>query len=213
MPPQIMKADPMNAQGYRTQRAELPEDLWQPLYDRVNYPAAGATTLSFFSAPKGTSATLITAGAAAARTKTQRDTNLENQNVVPTKMFKFVGISIAFLHLAAGTLANSADRDSIRNNGYLSFRIVDKDILFLPLVAIPELNPIIATSTTATDSTINSIAGGGGNNVPMYKFPIPITLNPYENFSVNLIFDGGTTTITNTLDIALLLQGFMRRPT
>lgn len=29
MPPLVK--DPMNAQGYRTQRAELPEDLWQPL--------------------------------------------------------------------------------------------------------------------------------------------------------------------------------------
>ena len=212
MPPIVMK-DPMNAQGYRTQRAELPEDLWQPLYDRVNYPAAGATTLSFFSAPKGTSATLITAGSAAARTKSQRDTNLENQNVVPTKMFKFVGISMAFIHLAANTITNAADRDQIRNNGYLTFRIVDKDILFLPLIAIPELNPIVAVSTTVTASTINSIAGGGGNNVPMYKFPIPITLNPYENFQVNLVFDGGTTTITNTMDVQVLLQGFMRRPT
>ena len=27
--------DPMKSQEYRTQRSELPEDLWQPLYDRV----------------------------------------------------------------------------------------------------------------------------------------------------------------------------------
>jgi hypothetical protein len=30
-------ADPLQAQGFRTQRAELPEDLWQPLYDRKLY--------------------------------------------------------------------------------------------------------------------------------------------------------------------------------
>lgn len=124
-------------------------------------------------------------------------------------MFKFVGISMAYIHTAAGTVTNNNDRDLIRNNGYLTFRIVDKDILFLPLIAIPELNPVL--STTATGN--NAIAGGGGNNVPMYKFPIPITLNPYENFQVNMTFDGGTTTITTTLDVAVVLQGFMRRPT
>ena len=42
-----MAGDPMKAQAYRTQRAELPEDLWQPLYDRVNYPAAGTSALGF----------------------------------------------------------------------------------------------------------------------------------------------------------------------
>jgi hypothetical protein len=26
-----IQKDPMNAQGFRTQRSELPEDLWQPL--------------------------------------------------------------------------------------------------------------------------------------------------------------------------------------
>lgn len=209
----LARKDPMNAQGFRTQRAELPEDLWQPLYDRVNYPSAGTTTLSFFSLPKGTSATLITNSVAATRTKSQRDTNLENQNVVPTKMFKFVGISLAYIHVDEDAATNSQDRDKLRNNGYLTFRIVDKDILFLPLIAIPELNPIVSAATTATNTTINSVAGGGGNNVPMYKFPIPITLNPYENFSVNLVFDGTTTTLTNTLDVALILQGYMRRPT
>jgi len=86
----MVPADPLKAQGYRTQRAELPEDLWQPLYDSVNYPAAGSSQLSYFSIPRGQSATLITAGAAAAKTKTYRDTNMENANVVPTKMFEIL---------------------------------------------------------------------------------------------------------------------------
>ena len=68
--------DPLRAQGYRTQRAESPEDLWQPLYDRVNYPQAGATQLAFFSVPQGQAATLITGvAAAAAKVKDFRDTN------------------------------------------------------------------------------------------------------------------------------------------
>lgn len=204
--------DPLRAQGFRTQRAELPEDLWQPLYDRVNYATGGTSELGFFSTPRGQSATLITLNTAAAKVKTYRDTNMENANVVPTKMFKFVGISLAFIHATANAVTTIQDRTVIRDGGYLQFRIVDKDVLFLPLVTIPEVNPIIATSSTVTNITMNSQAGGGGSNVPMYKFPIPITLNPYENFSMSVVFNG-TVTVTNTLDVMVILQGYMRRPT
>lgn len=209
---QMVSKDPLAAQGYRTQRAELPEDLWQPLYDRVNYAAGGANTLSFFSIPRGQSATLITAGSAAAKAKTYRDTNMENAGVIPTKMFKFVGISWAMVHLTPATPTNPADRDKLREGGYLHFRIVDKDLLYLPLIAMPECNPQIAMSTTAATTTMIGGAGGGGANVPMYKLPIPITLNPYENFSLALNWDG-TVTLTNAVDVYVILHGYMRRPT
>ncbi len=82
---QTAVTDPLKAQGFRTQRAESPEDLWQPLYDRVNYPAIGATQLAFFSTPQGQVAPLILGiGAAANKVKTYRDTNMQNANVVPT---------------------------------------------------------------------------------------------------------------------------------
>lgn len=41
---------------------------------------------------------------------------------------------------------------------------------------------------------------------------IPITLNPYENFTATLTFDGSPT-ITATLDVYLVLHAYMRRPT
>jgi hypothetical protein len=219
--------DPLNAQGYRTQRAESPEDLWQPLYDRVNYPNAGATQLAFFAIPQGGSATLILGvAAAAAITKGFRDTNMQNANVVPTKMFKFLGISLGFVHQIPGTVgvgisgtpsasSDAADRDRIRNSGYLEFTIVDKKILDLPLIAFPEVNPWVVASTTQTNVSILGTAGGGGSNVPMYKLPIPITLNPYENFAVTLNFPAAValSQSTNSIDIYIILQGFMRRPT
>ncbi len=212
MPP-VQMQDPMRAQNYRTQRSELPEDLWQPLYDRVNYPAAGTSALGFFSSSRGQSVTLlstVTAGvwAAAAKVKSFRDTNIENSNVVPTKMFKVVGCSVAFLHADQNATNCSRDREIIRGGSYLQFRIVDKDIIFLPLVTIPEMNPI--TSTTATSA--NATAGGGGQNVPMYKFPIPITINPYENFTVQLNLDNSPP-ISQVMDIYLMLHAYMRRPT
>lgn len=209
--------DPMRAQEYRTQRAELPEDLWQPLYDRANYPAAGTSLLSFYAIPRGQSATLLntfSAGTwtASAKGKTFRDTNMENANVVPTKLFKAVGISWGIIHSSVNSVNNAVDREVLRGGGFLQFRIVDKDIIFLPLILIPELNPWSAVSTTVASSTILGTAGGGGQNVPMYKFPINITLNPYENFTVQLNFDNAPP-LNATADIVLVLHSYMRRPT
>ncbi len=208
-----MAGDPMKAQAYRTQRAELPEDLWQPLYDRVNYPAAGTSALGFFSSSRGQSATLlstVTAGVwtAATKVKSFRDTNIENSNVVPTKMFKIVGVSVAFLHANQNDGNVTRDREIIRGGSFLQFRIVDKDIIFLPLVTIPEMNPVVST----TGNNVNGTAGGGGQNVPMYKFPIPITINPYENFTIQMTSDNSPP-ISQTMDIYMMLHAYMRRPT
>lgn len=205
--------DPMRAQQYRTQRAEMPEDLWQPLYDRVNYPAAGTSALGFFSSSRGQTATLLSTVAAgvwtaAAKVKTFRDTNIENSNVVPTKMFKVVGCSIGMLSANNNSTNVTRDREIIRGGSYLQFRIVDKDIIFLPLVTIPEMNPVVSS----TANSVNGTAGGGGQNVPMYKFPIPITINPYENFTVQLNVDNSPP-IDQTMDIYLMLHAYMRRPT
>jgi hypothetical protein len=163
----------------------------------------------------GQSATLITGVAtAASKVKDYRDTNMQNANVVPTKLFKFVGISIAFINQIPGDPDNAADRDRVRNNAYLKFRIVDKDILYIPLVCIPEVNPLVVGATTATATTILGSAGGGGQNVPMYKLPIPVTLNPYENFSVDIILSAAVALKSSySMDIYMILQGFMRRPT
>jgi hypothetical protein len=213
MPNNVVRRDPLNAQGFRTQRPESPEDLWQPLYDRVNYPANGLTNqLAFYAVPKGQAATLIRAGVAAPVNKTYRDTNIENANVVPTKLFKFVGASWGFSHLVEGAVTNPTDRDRLRCGGYFKFRIVDKDLLYLPAVSLPEINPYIIASTTVNATTILGAAGGGGSNVPMYRFPVPITLNPYENFTVEFNTDGVVVT-NSTVDIILILHAFMRRPT
>lgn len=214
----MRSVDPMRSQQYRTQRSELPEDLWQPLYDRVNYAAGGVNQVSFYAVPKGQTATLLNTFAtpatwtAASKGKTYRDTNIENSNVVPTKLFKAVGISWGVFHSVLNSATNAVDREVLRQGGYFQFRIVDKDIIFLPLSLIPEVNPVAASATTANNTTINAYAGGGGQNVPMYKFPIPITLNPYENFTALMVFDNSPA-VNATLDIQCVLHAYMRRPT
>lgn len=231
--PVVRSKDPLQAQSYKTQRADMPEDLWQPLYDRTSIVGSAAgvvpSSVSFFSVPKGQTAALIqtqtattltnaNTGATVSKTKTYRDTNMDSANVVPTKMFKFVGISIAFVHNVKGAIPNGAEREMILTGGYFQFRIVDKDLLFLPLIALPELNPVVSAfgAGGATAGALGSSAAhagsGGGVGIPMYKLPVPITLNPYENFSVTMSFDG-TITLANALDMYVILHGFMRRPT
>lgn len=203
---QIPFGDPMRAINFRTQRSEQPEDLWQPLYDRQNCATTVPSSISFFSISRGQSTTLITGATAGTKTKTYRDTNMENANVVPTKLFKFVGISLAIIHSDRDGAANAQDREYVRDGGYLHFTIVDKSILYLPIVCIPDLTPQIAAATTANATTINALAGGGGVGLPMYKLPIPISLFPYENFNVTLNFDT-TITLAATVDVQIVLQG------
>ena len=147
---------------------------------------------------------MITFAASAAKTKTYRDTNIDNANVVPTKLFKFVGMSVAFCHQTEGIPDNPIDRDKIRNGGYFTFRIVDKDILHLPMLSIPEMNPFVI-GTSLCGAAVGLYQG-------VYRFPVPITLNPYENFSVSLDFDTSIT-VNNPVDIYVIMHAFMRRPT
>ena len=220
MPRGGVPRDPMRAQQFRTQRAELPEDLWQPLYDRAHWDAPGLTTVNWFAISRGQSTELFTTHAAvgtwstASRAKTFRDTNIENSNVVPTKMFKIVGVSLGYIHIdnAIAVTRNTSDREAVKSGGYLTFRIVDKDIIFLPLITIPEVNPVTGVATTANATTLSASSSGGGQNVPMYKFPIPITINPYENFTVSANFDSGLVT-NGDMNIYLILHAYMRRPT
>lgn len=186
------------------------------MYDRACYVTAGtAQQLSFFSIPRGGTAVLIRGGGAgAAVAKTYRDTNMENAGVIPTKMHVIVGISMAFFNRTAGNVNIADDREIVRDNSYIEWRIVDKQILVLPIVCIPELNPLVVASTTVNNDTVIGSAGGGGAGVPMYRLSVPVTLMPFENFSFHMKWDGTVATPSGLdMDILFVLQGFMRRPT
>lgn len=209
--------DPGQFGRFRTQMREQPEDIWQPVYDRVNYPAAGSGELSFFSVPVGGSATLIRVGVAASINKTRRDTNLEQQGVIPTKAFKIHGFSLAYIPLqqavaAANTISIADDITRLAHGGFMEFRIVDKPYLYLPLHKIPGgLRVSGGMATTITASSIISPGTGTGAPRDIYWIGVPLTLDPYQNFSVRFQFDG-TVTVTQTFDLQLFLEGYMRRP-
>lgn len=217
-PPARVPVDPAQFARFRTQMREQPEDIWQPVYDRVNYPAAGSNELTFFSVPVGGSATLIRAGVAAAVNKSRRDTNLEQQGVIPTKAFKVHGFSLTLIPLqqaiaAAATPSIFDDMQRILFGGFLEFRIVDKPYIYLPLHKIPATGVLRASA--ATTATTTTIVGGGGSGTgaprDIYWIGVPLTLDPYQNFSARFQFDG-TVALVQTFDVQLFLEGYMRRP-
>jgi hypothetical protein len=217
--PRGMPRDPAQFARYRTQMRERPEDIWQSLFDRVNYPAAGvAGDVSFFAVPLGGAATLIQAGAAVSKTKSFRDTNLPNQGVLPAKAFQIHGFSLHYVPLqqAVGAAATPSIFDDIQrlmNGGFFEIRLIDKPYLVLPLWKVPDPGAIRAmAATTATATTIISAAGPGtGSPRDIYWITPPLTIDPYQNFFLRTSFDGAPA-IGQTNDMAFALEGFTRRP-
>jgi len=204
---------------YRTQQPGNPEDLWQPIYDRVNYPAAGIFELSFFAIPLGQSATLITAGAAAAKAKTRRDTNLEQSGIIPDKQFLVQGISMTLIPLqqavaTAGTGSILDDQAKLIFGGFMEIYLGDKPYEVLGLDLLPGtgiLRGAVAT-TTATPFVMASGGGSGsGSAADAYWLKIPLTIDPMQNFRVRMQWDG-VVSLAQTFDIKLTLHGTMRRP-
>lgn len=223
-------ADPGQFAKYRTQMRESPEDIWQPIYDRKNYPAAGTFELVYFSIPVGGSDTLIRLGTAASVTKTRRDTNLEQQGVIPTKAFKIHGFSLCFIPVqqaasatgVSGLLSTPSIMDDMMRlmyGGFMEFRIVDKPYLYLPLHKIPATGVLRgavfaqAGNGNNTPGLVGASGGGPGTGAPrdIYWIGIPLVLDPYQNFSMRLQFDGSPP-LNMTWDIQVFLEGYLRRP-
>lgn len=212
-------ADPGNFAQYRTQMRENPEDLWQPIYDRANYAAAGQFEVTFFTIPLGGNATLIRAGVAAAVAKSRRDTNLEQAGVMPSKAFKWVGLSLTFIPLqqavaVAGTQSIPDDIQRLMYGGFLEIRLIDKPYLYLPLHKIPATGIYRGTvggAYTAGNAVASGGGGGTGSPRDIYWLNTPLTLDPYENFSARMQFDGSPALI-QTFDMQLFFEGTVRRP-
>jgi len=213
------RSDPANMAAFRTQMRENPEDLWQPQYDRVNYPAAGTNEIAFFSIPLGGSATLIRAGVAAAVVKSYRDTNLEQQGVIPTKAFQIHGFSMSLYPLqtavaVAGTQSIVDDMQRLTNGGFLEFFLIDKPYIRLPLSKLPGTGIMRGTAAGAFTAGNVAVAGGGhgtGDPRAIYWLGVPLTIDPYQSFRARMQFDG-VLALVQTFDIQLFLEGYLRRP-
>jgi hypothetical protein len=214
----VQGSDPLQAQAFKTQRPNQPEDIGQPLYDRVNYPAAGTSQLSFFSVPFGSISTLIVAGATVTtKVKGYRETNMDTGSVVPTKLFKLMGVSFGYIPVQqvftnTSTATIGDDILRLKYGGFLEFRIVDKPILYLPMHFVPESNPIQCVATTiSAPATVMASGIISALPFPLYKFGLPVTINPFENFRFLLNFDSSPA-LNQSFDIQVCLHSMMRRP-
>jgi hypothetical protein len=146
-------------------------------------------------------------------TKTRRDTNLEQQGVIPTKALQIHGFTISYIPLqqAVGVAATGsipADTQILTYGGFLQLNLIDKPYFFLPNILIPSTGVL----TTAAATTIASAPGSGsGNPRDAYWTGVPLTIDPYQNFSARMQFDGSPP-IGQTNDIYLFMHCYVRRP-
>jgi hypothetical protein len=199
---------PMPQRQYSVLNPNVTEFFGQPLYDTVNYAAAGQAVMNFFALPRGQAAVLTTAvgGAPAAGTiKTYRDTNLDVAGFTPDKRWEFVGMNFAFRRIT-DLVTDEMDRKMIVGNTWWHFRIGDKDVLYIPTVFVPCVNFTQAITWGAT----SSYAAGG--NAPIYMFTTPLVVNPGERISITLEAPG-LVPVTTTVDISIMIHGTMQRAT
>jgi hypothetical protein len=212
--------DPARMRRYRVQDRGRPEDLWQPLYDRVNIATTVPATANFFAIARGGTATLIRGTATASVNKTTRDTNLETVGQLPAKGFQAVGISQHFIPATA--LPASASTNDVINDvqqllhgGYMVWKTGDKTILEMPLHLVPGLTRIqglAASAITSNNAVDYQIAAQNGSERGMYILRMPVTFQPFDTFTVSYNWDG-TITLIQSFDIQFFFHGLTRRPT
>ncbi len=197
---------PIPNRRYNVLNPNITEFFGQPLYDTVNYAAAGQAIMNFFAIPRGQAAVLTTVvgGAPAAGTiKSYRDTNLDVAGFTPDKRWEFVGMNMAFRRIT-DLVTDEMDRKLIVGNTWWHFRIGDKDVLYIPTVFVPCVNSIQSTTWGAVAG--NQIGGGA----KIFMFTTPLVINPGERIAVTLESPGNVA-ITTTLDITVMLHGTMQR--
>ena len=187
--------------------------LYQPVYDRVNYAAAGATSLNFFSVALGGSATLIRAGAAATVTKTRRDTNMVASGSIPNEGFDWQGVGMVYVPLqqVPGVAATNDIADDIQRimyGGYFTFKVLDNTLLELPILTIPS---IISLGGLATGNDVMAVQPGKGDQKDAFWVTKKKFLPPNSSFTFTMNFDG-TVSLSQTFDIYVFLLGEKYRP-
>lgn len=205
----------------RTYRPEQPEDLWQPIYDRMNYPVGGTTQIRFFSIALGGSTTLITAGTAAAKNKTYRDTNWQTSGADLNRAYEAHGVGVIFVPLqqAPAQTSNPAtpgiidDMMRVLYGGWLNIETNNNRKFQLPLCLIPA--PAMFKASVATTATNTTLVTGGGvtSSRDFFMFNVPLVLEPGQTIDMTMNWDGTVALTTgNTMDIYLVLASYMRKP-
>jgi hypothetical protein len=214
-----------NLADHRVTVPGMTDEAYAPLYDFVNYPAAGITQLNFFSLPIGQGVSTAP-GAPAGSFKTENDTNLTNAGMLPRDQSFFVtGIEVLVfpgVNPGRGGVADATagqfwnDVWTLGKSGFLKLKIGTRDyIVDGPLMIFPTTQGIggvaaMASSTTAAATLFSEIEYARFVGQPYTLVPFWIT--PTQNFGVSLNWPGLVPTVSTTIArLGIRLRGrFMR---
>lgn len=179
-----------DVQKYQVNVASSQECIYQPLYDTVAYPAAGAANLTFFQQPQGQGG------------KTLAQTNMQSAGVLPTpKYFLITDIQIGMypgILPERTALADNATSNNFANDvwqplkagsGYLILTVGSKQYLQdAPLCKFPPdhgFTGVVAMTNGATAAPSFGVIDYFRPAGDIYRI-VPILLIPNQNFDVTL---------------------------
>jgi len=202
---------------YVVQDIDKMEALTQPLYSYQLYPAAGATTLSFFTT-------------AAQGTTTVEDTNMQLAGQLPApQRFLIEGIGIDWLPGstaaapvilgADGVTGQANDMWAVFRRGVFSLDIGSKNYLRMdPLFALPPRshmgNNFATSSSTTAAAALNVRMNTAFSEGPVLRVN-PMLIDPGMNFQATINFPGGAIPLPSTdalCRIGVILYGTLYRP-
>jgi hypothetical protein len=227
--------DSQDFQAGRNTNPNQSEVIRQSLYDFILYPTAGTVLQPFFSQQIG-QGIATASGAVVGSAKTRWDTNLQLPNTLPSgkavmvqsiEVFFFPGSSAAantyvpwtantFAAVAAAAqMAAAQDTSTFYLSGGLEFNVLDKNYVFeTPLSQFPPQTSIGAdvgiSSNSATTSEVGVIFPRALGRP--YVFPMPFSLLPAQNFSVNLVWPAAVATGSGfNARVGVKLDGYTQR--
>lgn len=202
---------------YSTNYPGAKNQLRQPLYDHLTYPAAGQLLFTFFAVQVGQGTTSAFGGAGA---KTFIDTNMEMPGQLPSGFTQFVeAITVDYYpNLEAGrtgvlgTAGQFADDVwTVLRNGVFTFRIANKVVIRIaPLLKLPGESGLggfaaVSDSTTAGAAQLASI--DYARSAGMVQQLIPQKIIENQNFTATIEFPAlipTPSTATGRLGVQLL---------
>jgi hypothetical protein len=213
-----------NLADHRVTVPGMVDESYAPLYDFVNYPAAGATSLNLFALPQGQGVTTAPGGAGG--TKTEADTNLTNAGMLPSdQSFYMTGIEIMVfpgINPGRGGVADATagqfwnDLYAIGKSGWLRLRVGTRDyIVDGPLMIFPTTQGLGGVAAVCTDLTAGAATFSEIEYARFVGQPytlVPLFITPTQNFGVQLNWPGLVPTVSTTIArIGCRLRGrFMR---
>lgn len=195
---------------YNVNRAGQFEVIWQPTYDYLTYPAAGASEFTFFQRAKGSGGT------------TFADTNMLQPGAFPRPQeFLVVGIQVYFnpggpvgFFGAQAAQENWNDVTDIANNGFVQLTVGSKP--YLQDAPVGKFSTMFTTDGRADQANASTAAANQLSYVDYarqsgrYYAITPIKIPSNQNFDVQLTFP---TVVPIAADgrIGVILDGFLYR--